>query len=98
LEARASFDGVCNAAKIDDYAVIGMGAIVSNWTMVGRWSVVGEGAVVKQRQEIPEGQIAVGVPARVLERGTDSKYREAWERCKEIYVDLARRYPKWWAP
>lgn len=81
-----------NAALIDDYAVVGMGAIVSDWTHVGRWSVVGEGAVVKQRQEVGDGHIAVGVPARVLEKTTDETYRSEWMHFKKLYVDLARRY------
>lgn len=87
-----------NAAGIDDYAVIGMGGIVSDWAVVGRWSVVGEGAVVRQRQEIPAGRIAVGVPARILEKSVDDAYRAEWTRFKEIYVDLAARYPNGWVP
>jgi phenylacetic acid degradation protein len=87
-----------NAARIDDYAVIGMGGIVSDWAVVGLWSVVGEGAVVRQRQEIPAGRIAVGVPARVLEKQVDESYKSEWIRFKETYVDLARRYPAGWVP
>lgn len=82
-----------NAARIDDWAVIGMGGIVSDWATVGRWAVVGEGAVVKQRQEVPPEQIAVGVPARILEKRIDEAYKSEWTRFKETYVDLARRYP-----
>jgi len=87
-----------NVKRIDEYAVIGMGAIVSDWAVVGSWSAVGEGAVVKQHQVIPEGGIAVGVPARVLEKRTDTAYREDWTRFKKIYVDLAERYPSAWKP
>jgi phenylacetic acid degradation protein len=87
-----------NAARIEDYAVIGMGAIVSDWTVVGRWSVVGEGAVVRQRQEVPAGRIAVGVPAKLLEKEVDEAYKAEWTRFKRIYVDLAGRYPRGWAP
>jgi carbonic anhydrase/acetyltransferase-like protein (isoleucine patch superfamily) len=83
-----------NASRIDDWAVIGMGGIVSDWAVVGRWAVVGEGAVVKQRQEVPPGQIAVGVPARILEKRIDDAYKAEWTRFKETYVDLARRYPQ----
>jgi phenylacetic acid degradation protein len=82
-----------NAARIDDWAVIGMGSIVSDWAVVGRWAVVGEGAVVKQRQEVPTEQIAVGIPARILEKRIDDGYKAEWTRFKETYVDLARRYP-----
>ena len=87
-----------NVKRIDDYAVIGMGAIVSDWAVVGRWAAVGEGAVIRQGQEVPEGRIAVGVPARVLDKTTDPAYREEWQRFKKIYVDLAGRYPSGWIP
>ncbi len=82
-----------NVALIDDYAVIGMGAVVSDWARVGRWGVVGEGAVVRQSQEVPPERIAVGVPARLLDRAVDDAYKAEWLRFKEEYVDLARRYP-----
>ena len=63
---------VIHTATVRDYkaaqAVVGMGSIVSDWAVVGVWGVVGEGAVVKQNQEVPEGHIAVGVPARILEK------------------------------
>lgn len=87
-----------NVRLIDDYAVIGMGAVVSDWAVVGRWAVVGEGAVVRQGQEIPPERIAVGVPARLLERGVDEGYKEQWTRFKQLYVDLARRYSEGWVP
>jgi carbonic anhydrase/acetyltransferase-like protein (isoleucine patch superfamily) len=85
-----------NVTMIHDYAVIGMGAVVSDWATLGEWAVVGEGAVVRQGQEILEGHIAVGVPARVLEKLVSEKYKAQWTEFKKIYVDLARRYPKGW--
>lgn len=84
---------VIHNATIQDYAVIGMRAVVSDWANVGVWSVVAEGAVVRQSQEVPDGKIAVGVPARLLEKAVSDEYREQWTRFKRIYADLARRYP-----
>jgi len=81
-----------NAKLVADYAVIGMGAIVSDWAVVGRWAVVGEGAVVRQGQEVPAEHIAVGVPARLLEKTVNAAYQAEWTRFKRLYVDLARRY------
>ncbi len=83
-----------NVQMIHDYAVIGMGSVVSDWAVVGTWAVVAEGAVVRQGQEIPDGAIAVGVPARLLDKLVDDTYKAEWLRFKQIYVDLARRYPK----
>jgi carbonic anhydrase/acetyltransferase-like protein (isoleucine patch superfamily) len=84
---------VIHTATVRDYAVVGMGSIVSDWAVVGVWAVVGEGAVVKQNQEVPNGHIAVGVPARILEKPVPKEYKAQWSEFKKIYVDLARRYP-----
>jgi phenylacetic acid degradation protein len=86
-----------NALSVDDWAVIGMGAIVSDWARIGVWAVVGEGAVVKQRQEIPDGRIAIGVPAHILEKVVANAYKAEWTRFKERYVELAGRYPAGWS-
>ncbi|MGC8838114.1 MAG: gamma carbonic anhydrase family protein [Anaerolineae bacterium] len=86
---------VVHNATVEDWAVIGMGAVVSDWAVVEEWAVVGEGAVVRQNQRIPAQHIAVGVPARLLEnRWVDEGYQEEWTRFKQIYTDLARRYPQ----
>lgn len=85
-----------NALAIGDHAVIGMGAVVSDWAVLGEWAVVGEGAVVRQRQEIPAEHIAVGVPAKILDKTIDDDYKAEWMRFKQTYVDLARRYPAGW--
>ena|SRR5438067_1037891 len=51
------------AAQIGAFAHIGMGASVLPLKRVGMKSVIGAGAVVVS--DIPEGQVAYGVPARV---------------------------------
>jgi carbonic anhydrase/acetyltransferase-like protein (isoleucine patch superfamily) len=84
---------VIHTATVQDYAVVGMGSIVSDWAEVGVWGVVGEGAVVKQNQEVPDNRIAVGVPARILEKPVSEEYKAQWSEFKKVYVDLARRYP-----
>ena len=85
--------GVIHTVTVRDYAVVGMGSIVSDWAVVGVWGVVGEGAVVKQNQEVPDSRIAVGVPARILEKPVPQEYKAQWSEFKKVYVDLARRYP-----
>lgn len=89
---------IIHNALIHDYVVIGMGSVVSDWSELGNWAVVGEGAVVRQRQVVPPEQIAVGVPARILEKRVSQEYKAQWTHFKETYVDLARRYPNGWVP
>ncbi len=83
---------IVHNATILDWAVVGMGSIVSDWTTIGEWAVIAEGAVVRQRQTIPGGAIAVGVPARTLSKRVDEAYKAEWTKFKRIYVGLARRY------
>jgi len=85
---------IVHNATINDWAILGMGSIVSDWATVGEWAVVAEGAVVRQNFEIPSRRIAVGVPAKVIDKPVDDHYVEQWTRFKGIYVDLARRYPE----
>jgi len=49
---------------IDDDAWLGCGVIVLDGVRIGKGAVVGAGAVVTQ--DVPDGAIAVGVPARVV--------------------------------
>jgi carbonic anhydrase/acetyltransferase-like protein (isoleucine patch superfamily) len=49
--------------------------------------------VVRQRQEVPADHIAVGVPAKILDKTIDDAYKAEWMGFKQTYVDLARRYP-----
>ncbi|MFH0799597.1 MAG: gamma carbonic anhydrase family protein [Pseudomonadota bacterium] len=82
---------VHGVSEIGDFAVIGMGAIISDWARVGHWAAIGEGAVVKNRQEIPDGAIAVGVPAKVI-GAVDEEYKATWTKFKGLYVEIARTY------
>ncbi len=78
---------------IHDWAVIGMGAIISDFAEVGEWAAIGEGAVVKNRQNIPDESIAVGVPAKVIGKVSE-EYKRQWTEFKRVYEELAeRRYP-----
>jgi carbonic anhydrase/acetyltransferase-like protein (isoleucine patch superfamily) len=77
---------------VKDNAVIGVGAILTDYSVVGDWAIVAEGAVV--RGEIPDGKIAVGVPAKVIGDVTD-KHKAEWQPYKDKYAELATtRYPK----
>ena len=85
---------IIHNATIHDWAIVGMGAIVSDWVEIGEWAVVAEGAVVKNKQKIPAKAIAVGVPAQVVSE-ISADYKRQWTEYKKIYVDLAKkRYPE----
>ncbi len=80
-------------AQIKDGATIGMRAVISDFSVVGEGALIGEQALVRRHQEIPPRSIAVGIPARVIgEVGSGQSDMMVW--AKEVYVDLARRYPR----
>jgi carbonic anhydrase/acetyltransferase-like protein (isoleucine patch superfamily) len=84
---------IIHNAKIEDWSVIGMGSIVSDWAEIGKWAVVAEGALVKNKQKIPEKTIAVGIPAKVISE-VSKDYVKLWTKYKKIYSDLAKkRFP-----
>ncbi|HOO56690.1 MAG TPA: gamma carbonic anhydrase family protein [bacterium] len=79
-------------ATVNDNAVIGMRATVTDNSEVGEWSIVAEHALVKSRQIIPPRSIAAGVPAKVIGE-VGERHVAMWEMAKDLYVDLAGRYP-----
>lgn len=80
-------------AVIHDEAVIGMRAVISDFSEVGRGSIIGEMGLVKQGQKIPEKKIAVGLPVRIIgDVGDQHADMALW--AKELYIDLAHRYPE----
>jgi len=85
---------IIHTATIENYAVIGMGAVVSDFARVGEWGVVGEGAVVTSRTQIPSQKICVGIPAKIIGE-VDDEYKQQWMKYKNYYRELAeRRYPQ----
>ncbi len=81
----------CN--EIDDFAVIGMGAVVSFDVEIGRWAIVAEGCVVPAGTKIPAEKIATGVPAKIA-GPVQQRHKDFWTYGKQLYVDLAARYPQ----
>ena len=82
---------VLHGKSIGDYAVIGMGSVLSLFSEVGEWAIVAEGAVVKMKQVIPGNVVVGGSPAEVV-RETSLEDKEMWTHGKQIYVDLAKKY------
>lgn len=82
---------VVHSHKIGDWAVIGMGAILSLDSSIGAGAIVAEGAIVKMNQDVPEKVMVAGAPAKVI-REIAEKDIELWTWGKQLYVDLAKKY------
>lgn len=74
-----------HGAKIHDFALIGMGAVVMDDAEVGEGSIVAAGAVVLSRTKIGPNEMWAGAPAKFV------KMVEP-EKAREINIKIARNY------
>lgn len=82
---------IVHCKSIGDFAVVGMGSILSLWSEIGERSIIGEGAVVTIKASIPAHMVATGNPARVI-RQTSSRDDKRWSLGKQYYIDLTAKY------
>lgn len=85
---------VIHGAKINDYALIGMGAVVMDDAEVGEGAVVAAGSVVLSKTKIGAHELWAGCPAKFV------KMVEP-EKAKEMNVKIAKNYlmySKWYGP
>lgn len=82
-----------HGCRVEDGALIGIGARVLNRAVVRRGALVGAGALVREDSEVPAGMLAVGLPAKALRPLTaDEKKRMA--KGVRHYKNLAALYRK----
>jgi len=93
LGARVTIGHRCviHGCRIEDDALVGMGAVVLSGARVGVGALVAAGALVREGFEVPAGTIAAGVPARVLGPLSD-ELRERAASGVRTYIDAARAY------
>jgi carbonic anhydrase/acetyltransferase-like protein (isoleucine patch superfamily) len=82
---------IIHACTVEDFCLIGMGAIVLDGARIGRGSLVGAGALVTPGTDIPPGSLVLGSPAKV-KRPVSDKERAQIEEGARHYVELTRRY------
>ena len=83
---------VIHGAKIKDYALVGMGAVVMDDAEVGEGAIVAAGSVVLSRTKIGAHELWGGCPAKFI------KMVEP-EKAKEMNVKIAHNYlmySKWY--
>ncbi len=84
-------NAVVHGAQIDDYTIIGMGAILLDGAKVGRHVIIGAGALVPPGKEIPDYSLVVGVPGKVV-RQLSEKEIEWTKKNAEVYMGLAEKH------
>ncbi|MFN0118656.1 MAG: gamma carbonic anhydrase family protein [Elusimicrobiota bacterium] len=82
---------VIHGSIVKSYSLIGMGAILLDKSIIEEKCLVAAGAVVREGGIIPVGQLAAGVPARVIRALTPNELEMILKRPSE-YVKLAAVY------
>ena len=82
---------IIHACTVEDFCLIGMGAILLDGVRIGRGSLVGAGALVTPGTDIPPGSLVIGSPAKV-KRPINDKEREQIDYGAKHYVELSRAY------
>lgn len=82
---------VVHGKCVGDFAVVGMGAVISMLAEIGTWTIVAEGSVVKLKQRLPDRIVAAGNPARIV-REIRAEDEQFWTWGKQLYIDLAQKY------
>jgi len=88
-------NAVIHGATVEDYCIIGMGAIVLDGAVIESGTIVGAGAVVPSGRRITGNSLVLGIPGKVVKEGD---FMEQIRANAEEYIRLARRYNSGEAP
>ena len=90
-EVTVGHKAVVHGCRVEDAALIGVGAIVLDGARVGEGALVGAGAVVTPGAVIPARTLALGTPAKAVRDLTDEERAMQRERTL-AYVETARHH------
>lgn len=82
---------IVHGCRVGDNSLIGMGATILNGAVIGHDCIIGAGALVTEGQKIPDGMLAVGVPAKVIKPVTEEQKKWIHDNARE-YAELAEKY------
>lgn len=83
---------VIHGAKIRNYALIGMGAVVMDDAEVGEGAIVAAGAVVLSRTKIGPHELWAGTPAKFVKLVEPEKSKEMNEKIARNYLMYSTWY------
>ncbi len=82
---------ILHGCTVEDFCLIGMGAIILDGAVIGRESIVGAGTVVTGGKKFPPRSLILGSPGKVvrqLDEGVVKELDASWRR----YVALKNEY------
>lgn len=84
---------VVHGAVCEAGSLVGMGAVMLSGSRLGRGAVLGAGALLAGGQSVPDGMLAVGVPARVVRAAGPPDNAARYVQQAVRYRREARRLP-----
>lgn len=82
---------ILHACQLEDFCLIGMGAIILDNAQIGPYSLVAAGTLVREQIQVPEGVLVAGVPGKVV-RSLTKEERRTLEESAQNYVDYVKSY------
>jgi len=82
---------ILHACTVEDYALVGMGAIILDGAIIRTKALVGAGSVVGPGKDIEGGYLWLGSPAKKI-RPLSEKELAYLEFSAQHYVDLKNKY------
>ncbi len=79
-----SHGAILHGATVREGALVGIGAIVLDGAEVGRDCIIASGSVVPPGVRIPEGSLAMGIPAKVVRSLSEREMEAKREQLAEL--------------
>ena len=76
---------ILHACRVEDYALIGMGAILMDGAVIGKGSVVGAGALVTKNTVVPPFSVVLGSPGKVVRTLPESSLDQRREQAMHYH-------------
>ena len=84
---------ILHGTTVGDDALVGMGAILLDGSVLGEGAILAAGALLPEGAKVPPGQLAVGIPAKVVRPVTQIERDRIIEGAK-IYLELMAAYQR----
>jgi len=81
-------NAIVHGCTIEDYVLVGMGAIIMDGALIESGSIIAAGAVVTQNTRVPAGSIFAGNPAKLL-KPVSPEAAEVFMRTAMNYLEYA---------
>ena len=82
-----------HGCQVGDNSLIGINAVVLNGAKIGRNCLIGANALVTENQEIPDGSLVIGSPAKPIKQLTTAQVQKLKESA-EHYVTRFKRFKR----